>query len=404
MTRANYFYFDTTKVFLTVVTFALVLCLMSCGDKQRSNSALVDPWQEPVDMPINNGFENSETKTIQEPNLAQESDTMFPPEDLPEKTHYLSGVVLVRTMYYYKMSFGDVLDVFFSEVDEDGTPVNPVASCNDVVPKVAFGTGFFVNAEGLIATNSHVANPSVDAKKVRSSFLLSLSSYGSNIQGDVNELNTFIGYLLYEISNAEATEVSETGENYIKDLIDERNQKQNIVNAITLLQGQDCDVTCEAKVGIAFNNTYVTESSDFLPCVLKKEDKDNDLALIQLKHKGKEVPSGCHFFEVPTEEGGYSSSNTTKVGSELTMIAYNMGLTLASIEDGIMAQITSGKITQNQVKTIMYDISSLPGSSGAPVIDEWGNLVAVNFAGISTTQGFNYGIKAYLLRRLLDKD
>ena len=390
---AKNFYFDTTKVILVVTIFSLVFGFMSCGDKKRDNSNLVNPWEIRTDTISNNPLKP-------EPEPAT--------DPVPEPKHeasinedFLSGVVLIRTRYYYKMSFGDVLDVYFSEVDEKGTPVNPTPNLNSVIPNVAFGTGFLVNGEGLIATNSHVANPSVDAKKARSSFLTSLSSYSSNIQGDVNDLNTLIGYMMYQVSD---TNVSETGENYIKNLIDVRDQKQNVVNAINLLQGQDCSVTCEARVGIAFNNTYVTEHSDFLPCVLKKEDKDNDLALIQLKHKRTDVPSGSYIFEVPAADAYSDESSTMNVGTELTMLAFNRGLSLATVEDGIMAQITSGKVTQAQNKIIMYDISSLPGSSGAPVVDKWGNLVAVNFAGISTTQGFNYGIKVYLLRRLLDKD
>jgi S1-C subfamily serine protease len=51
----------------------------------------------------------------------------------------------------------------------------------------------------------------------------------------------------------------------------------------------------------------------------------------------------------------------------------------------------------------MYSISSLQGSSGAPVLNRKGELVAINFAGIGSTQNFNYGIKVKYLRELLNK-
>ncbi len=41
----------------------------------------------------------------------------------------------------------------------------------------------------------------------------------------------------------------------------------------------------------------------------------------------------------------------------------------------------------------MYSIPALQGSSGSPVINQYGELVAINFAGINSTQGFNYRIE-----------
>lgn len=51
----------------------------------------------------------------------------------------------------------------------------------------------------------------------------------------------------------------------------------------------------------------------------------------------------------------------------------------------------------------MYSIPALPGSSGSPVVNMKGELVAVNYAGLNGTQNFNYGIRIKYLRDLLDK-
>ena len=58
-----------------------------------------------------------------------------------------------------------------------------------------------------------------------------------------------------------------------------------------------------------------------------------------------------------------------------------------------------GYISQNtdNIK-IMYSIPALQGSSGSPVVNQYGELVAINFAGINGTQGFNYGIRVERLR------
>lgn len=50
----------------------------------------------------------------------------------------------------------------------------------------------------------------------------------------------------------------------------------------------------------------------------------------------------------------------------------------------------------------MYSIPALQGSSGSPVVNQYGELVAINFAGINGTQGFNYGIRVERLREIVN--
>ncbi|MCU7548560.1 serine protease [Chitinophagaceae bacterium LB-8] len=71
---------------------------------------------------------------------------------------------------------------------------------------------------------------------------------------------------------------------------------------------------------------------------------------------------------------------------------------------GVKAPLTEGKSSQNTDDyKLMYTIPTLPGSSGSPVLDEKGRLVSVNFAGISYTQNFNYGIQPGKIRAFLKK-
>lgn len=50
----------------------------------------------------------------------------------------------------------------------------------------------------------------------------------------------------------------------------------------------------------------------------------------------------------------------------------------------------------------MYSIPALQGSSGSPVVNQYGELVAINFAGINGTQSFNYGIRVERLREIVN--
>ena len=83
------------------------------------------------------------------------------------------------------------------------------------------------------------------------------------------------------------------------------------------------------------------------------------------------------------------------------MISFNLGPQLALTTEGIKSQINLGNISQKTDEQLLYSIPSLPGSSGSPVVNEQGELVAVNFAGLSTTQSFNYGIRVKFLYSLL---
>ena len=174
-----------------------------------------------------------------------------------------------------------------------------------------------------------------------------------------------------------------------------------------------------SELGIAYNNTYVTSESDFIiknPCVVvRTSDKENiDLALIQLKNK--KTPENTYIFKLKGDDSErsftdklatlFSSSDDDKlkIDQQLYMIGYNAGLVLANTKQGIKVQMTSGKVTQlSDGQRLLYSIPTLQGSSGSPVIDEYGNLVAVNFAKLGTTDNFNFGIPEESIKEFMRK-
>lgn len=325
-----------------------------------------------------------------------------------------SGVVLIQNTSYYEVKLNNAGTLYFKGIDEEGDFVGIALERDSVEKNVSYGTGFFVAEDGLIATNAHVIADMVGEKQ--------LSQSVNNVMGALKRLfaeayNEKLEALreverAYEIANysdAVSYEQFYQIKNYRDALKQELNEYAEIYNGLDNVRPENAEINYHNEVSIAYNNTFVTKPEDFNPCVVIDYDKEHDLGLIQLKNK--QTPEGKYIFEVPEEDPmenySFMENITAKVSddknSKLCMIGYNLGPTLALTKEGVKSQINSGSISQQTKERLMYSIPSLPGSSGSPVLNMCGQLVAINYAGISTTQSFNYGVRVKYLRSLMDR-
>ena len=341
-----------------------------------------------------------------------------------------SGVVMVANQFYYKITLPTGKVWYFTGFDADGDLENWTMDLAEIQKnkKMITGTGFLISKDGKILTNRHVAAPSItlsDTKKSVRSLLNSMAEMVRMEMGSMserydeleNEKRSCYSYNEYDgnfyVDNEKLQEI-EQEQAELKEAYDGDSE---IKNSIKTLDLSELKVEPVCEIGIAYNNTFVTKISDFIPCVVTSvSNKENvDLAMLQLKNK--QSPEGKFIFAVSEEDeeqglidkvkGIFASSDKDELQTEqkLYMIGFNAGFSLSNSSQGIKAQITSGTISQKPDNDkIMYTIPSLPGSSGSPVVNEYGKLVAVNFAGVTGTQSFNYGIQVKRVRQFVNND
>lgn len=324
-----------------------------------------------------------------------------------------SGVVLVQNQSYYEVVLSNGESLFFSGFDDDGD-LKGIATDKDSVELVTnYGTGFFISHDGEIATNFHVVSNTVTDKDVNKSVGKVISALKKVIVAIYNDYNEKLeqAQLVYDYAN-QSSDVSYEDFYKVRDIRDaikaEMEEYAQYYNGLDDIRASDSEIKYHNEVSIAYNNTFVTNASDFIPCVVIKNDQEHDLAIIQLKDK--KTPSEKYVFPVeedPLETYSWKDKIEQKIkedkNSKLFMSSFNLGPTLAITKEGIKSQFNNGSISQKTKDRLMYSIPTLPGSSGSPVVNMQGQLVAVNYAGLSGSQNFNYGIRVKHLKSLMEE-
>ena len=267
---------------------------------------------------------------------------------------YKNTAVLVYHSYLLEAKVGDEVTLF--TVGPNGFDYYD-PSVNS--PIAITGTGFFISDNGEIITNRHVALPwEYDAEKDRL-----VEAYKTLIRKNVTSTEG-LQYALKTLNDIE-------------------------------VKGRT------VYLGIALNESHVESTDDFIKCSFLKEsgDKKIDVALLQTNsHTTPQKVTA--YFDV---NDAVIDEKEIKNGSEIFLIGYPAGLTLAETNKGIMANCQNGIVTRDPDGIDFgHNVPTIGGASGSPIFNNKGRLIGINYQGMTNTQGFNMAILAKYIKKITE--
>ncbi|WP_166444514.1 S1 family peptidase [Dyadobacter bucti] len=309
---------------------------------------------------------------------------------------YGSAVVLIRTESVYQLSLNEygAQTVFYLTFNSQTQKTAIYEKKVDAFAnsEVTEGTGFFIDRKGRIATNRHVVG--TFSQQDKRQLMTLMRDYSSEF------LRT-----LRQKEDELVVSIRESYEDNIEDLQEQLATTREWIatynRLFAMLDGGS--LTEESRVSVAYKNNFSGKSSSYheVDVVFQSEDDEVDLAVLQLPNRN--TPEQVIEFYVPTYEE--AKEIIFEPLDPVVIIGYNLGSEVGETPQGLQAQLLRGNISQAATHPIriMYNISTESGSSGSPVLDEDGNLLAVNYAGRINTQ-LKYGIRIEHLARILDEN
>lgn len=319
---------------------------------------------------------------------------------------YKDAVVLIKHRYGY-----------FAKINGKEFQLN----VQDAKEETIYGTGFFIDTNGNMVTNKHVLQPwnssDEESEKVNTTTRNLRMKIASILTKDVPE-NEYESFIDRNWSHASVSYDEGDGEGDYEETSEETSEpageefvSSNETTTDTSAVSTDIAASIPVKDYVAIDDieVYVKtldievalhDSNDtWINCEINKVSEDNNIDLGILQIADHKTPASVT--NVINLGNVIDDDKSLAPGQKAIMVGYPMGMDLAQTNSGIKVQLYNGQISkESDGNKIQYSITSTHGASGAPVFNECGQLIAVNFSGVDQVQGINFGIVAKHLHAL----
>ena len=241
-----------------------------------------------------------------------------------------SGVVMRLNEYFYSVTLPTGESFYFSDI-QDGKLLNVAFSQNQVKTTYSFGTGFFIDNYGGILTNRHVVNHYIKKSDVIhyvQNLLSALAAYAQERQEKaMYEGGRIYQYLRQSQYDSRYASYDEQLKQRLYELSREYDQAQNYIAQIKSISASQIAVRCHSKVGIAFNDSYVSGPSDFKQCTVEKESEDENVDLALIRLADAVTPQGAAVFSTGVDSHGKikaTSADKLTLDQQLYLIGYRL--------------------------------------------------------------------------------
>jgi len=315
-----------------------------------------------------------------------------------------SGAKLVDGYKSAPFSSGDVVDIA-KQLNARYQPENPVQratlSVVTVNSKLGNGSGFFVTDDCYLITNKHVVRPAKgkswdEAQRKIKKSAAEFEYTRSKIQNErqrlavsKQKLDNFKSYLDNLSSSKEKGIARREYEVYV----DRYQQDKRYVDDFSSRFSEGERAFNKQRSSFEFSSSIANVAQSFeltlkdntkLRANLIKVSATDDLALLKV--------NDCH--------SPFLALSTKRVSQGLTVHAIGSPL-------GLRDQLTKGTVTQVLSGGVVTDAQILPGNSGGPLVNDEGEVVAVNTLkvakGSALNKGFGVSIPVLRLRQNFSK-
>ena len=318
----------------------------------------------------------------------------IPPPPIPEvdPNEYVNSVAYFEARYY-----------FYVEFEDNPLPShywNGVMSLTDRVYTYS-GTAFFLDREGRMATNRHIAEPWNYRSKEEEDFIRDrITQTINNVTGDVlhNEIHPETS-LEFELLSAIVS--------YVKNEKLQENPSMSPSTAIETILSRlrKSQYTIKGKlmdIKVGYPGLYYTEDEEYDHCNVLRvaTDQHVDIALLQLNNH--QTPQRVtKYFDI----NSIYLAKLVPMEDELFTIGYPAGKNRGVDETtkSLKPTILKTQCVKDPTR-YKFEIQSptIGGSSGSPIFNKYGKLVGILFGGYQNSTTF--GVHARYLKSLYDEE